>query len=80
MRTKLGRIDRKEIGDGKTPAPVWSHASRLPWKPGRSAEVLSTAISRSASRRAHKGMQAPHLRDELYFVASGTAAIAAMRW
>ena len=59
----------------KTPAPISrAAASRLPWKPGRSAEVyVDGDLEVRFTPRPTKGMQAPHLRDELYFVASGTA-------
>lgn len=59
----------------QTPAPISvAAASGLPWKPGRSAEVFVDGdLEVRFTPRPTKGMQAPHLRDELYFVASGTA-------
>ena len=58
----------------KTPVPVSvAAASRLPWKPGRSAEVFVDGdLEVRFTPKPTKGMQAPHLRDELYFVAAGS--------
>jgi quercetin dioxygenase-like cupin family protein len=58
----------------RTPPPVsLAAALALPRTPGRSAEVFvdGDLEVRFAARPTH-GPQVPHLRDELYFVASGT--------
>ena len=66
----------------KTPAPISvAAASRLPWKPGRSAEVFVDGdLEVRFTPRPTKGMQAPHLRDELDFAPSATARDRAMIW
>lgn len=57
-----------------TPSPLSVAAARnLKWQPGRSAEAfidgdLEVRFTPAPSR----GMQAPHERDELYFVAAGS--------
>jgi mannose-6-phosphate isomerase-like protein (cupin superfamily) len=58
----------------KTPPPISAlAASRLPWKPGRSAEVFVDGdMEIRFTPRPAKGMQVPHKRDEFYIVASGT--------
>jgi mannose-6-phosphate isomerase-like protein (cupin superfamily) len=49
-------------------------ARNLPWKPGRSAEVfLDGELELRFTPSPTKGPQKPHQRDELYFVAAGTA-------
>lgn len=59
----------------RTPLPVSLGAARgLPRTPGRSTEVFADEVLevRFAARPTN-GPQLPHLRDELYFVAAGTA-------
>ena len=59
----------------RTPPPVsLSAARRLPWKPGRSAEVLIDGdLEIRFTPRPTNGPQVPHLRDEVYIVAAGSA-------
>ncbi|MSP02213.1 MAG: cupin domain-containing protein [Acetobacteraceae bacterium] len=59
----------------RTPAPVSLAAARaLPITPGRSAEVFVDGdLEVRFAGRPGNGPQVPHERDELYFVASGTA-------
>jgi hypothetical protein len=58
----------------RTPLPISVAVARnLPWKPGRSAEAfidgdLEVRFTPGPSR----GLQTPHERDELYFVAAGS--------
>jgi mannose-6-phosphate isomerase-like protein (cupin superfamily) len=56
-----------------TPPPITLAAARkLPWQPGRSAEAFVDGdLEVRFTPRPRNGMQAPHERDELYFVASG---------
>ena len=56
-----------------TPSPITlADACKLPWKPGRSAEAFVDAdLEVRFTPAPRNGMQAPHERDELYFVASG---------
>jgi mannose-6-phosphate isomerase-like protein (cupin superfamily) len=58
----------------KTPSPISLATARgLPWKPGRSAEAFVDGdLEVRFTPRPSIGPQTPHLRDELYFVASGT--------
>ena len=58
-----------------TPSPVsLAAALALPRTPGRSAEVFVDGdLEIRFSARPTNGPQVPHERDELYFVASGTA-------
>jgi len=58
-----------------TPSPVsLAAALRLPRTPGRSAEVFADQVLEVRfAARPSQGPQIPHLRDELYFVAAGTA-------
>jgi mannose-6-phosphate isomerase-like protein (cupin superfamily) len=58
----------------RTPPPVSLAAARaLPLTPGRSAEVFVDGdLEVRFAARPTNGPQVPHLRDELYFVASGT--------
>jgi quercetin dioxygenase-like cupin family protein len=57
-----------------TPPPVsLAAALALPLTPGRSAEVFVDGdLEVRFAARPTNGPQVPHLRDELYFVASGT--------
>jgi mannose-6-phosphate isomerase-like protein (cupin superfamily) len=57
-----------------TPLPVsLADALALPSAPGRSAEVFTDGdLELRFTGRLAEGPQVPHLRDELYFVASGT--------
>ena len=57
-----------------TPAPVsLAAALALPRTPGRSAEVFVDGdLEVRFAAKPTDGPQKPHLRDELYFVASGT--------
>ena len=58
----------------RTPPPVsLSAALALPRTPGRSAEILIDGdLELRFAARPTDGPQVPHLRDEIYFVASGT--------
>lgn len=58
----------------KTPLPIsLASARNLPWQPGRSAEAfVDGELEVRFTPGPSKGMQTPHERDELYFVASGT--------
>ena len=58
----------------QTPAPIsLAAALALPRTPGRSAEVFVDGdLELRFAARPTNGPQVPHLRDELYFVASGT--------
>lgn len=58
-----------------TPPPVSLAAARaLPFTPGRSAEVfVDRDLEFRFAARPTNGPQVPHARDEVYFVASGTA-------
>ena len=58
----------------KTPLPIsLASARKLPWKPGRSAEAfIDGDLEVRFTPGPSKGLQAPHERDELYFVAAGT--------
>ncbi|HEY1837834.1 MAG TPA: cupin domain-containing protein [Rhizomicrobium sp.] len=58
----------------RTPIPISVDAARkLPWKPGRSAEAFVDGdLEVRFTPKPSKGPQTPHLRDELYIVASGT--------
>ncbi len=58
----------------KTPPPVSLAAARnLPWRPGRSAEVLIDGdLEIRFTPRPTNGPQTPHQRDEFYIVAAGT--------
>ena len=58
----------------RTPLPVsLAAALALPRAPGRSAEVFVDGdLEVRFAARPTNGPQAPHERDELYFVASGT--------
>jgi hypothetical protein len=57
-----------------TPLPVsLATALGFPFAPGRSAEVfIDGDLELRFAAQPTKGPQVPHLRDELYFVASGT--------
>jgi mannose-6-phosphate isomerase-like protein (cupin superfamily) len=59
----------------QTPPPVSLAAARaLPITPGRSAEIFVDGdLEVRFAGRPTNGPQVPHLRDEIYFVASGTA-------
>ena len=59
----------------QTPPPVsLAAALALPRTPGRSTEVFADEVLEVRfAARPSKGPQVPHLRDELYFVAAGTA-------
>ena len=59
----------------RTPPPVsLAAALALPRTPGRSAEVFVDGdLEVRFAARPSNGPQVPHERDELYFVASGTA-------
>jgi mannose-6-phosphate isomerase-like protein (cupin superfamily) len=58
----------------RTPPPVsLATALALPRTPGRSAEILIDGdLELRFAARPTDGPQVPHLRDEIYFVASGT--------
>lgn len=58
-----------------TPPPVsLAAALALPRTPGRSAEVFVDGdLEVRFAARPTDGPQVPHLRDEIYFVAAGTA-------
>jgi len=58
----------------RTPPPVsLAAALALPRTPGRSAEVFVDGdLEVRFAAKPTNGPQVPHLRDELYFVASGT--------
>jgi mannose-6-phosphate isomerase-like protein (cupin superfamily) len=58
-----------------TPPPVsLAQARALPITPGRSAEVLVDGdLEVRFAGKPTNGPQVPHLRDEIYVVASGTA-------
>ncbi|MEO7689208.1 MAG: cupin domain-containing protein [Sphingomonas sp.] len=57
----------------RTPAPVsLATALALPRTPGRSAEIFVDGdLEVRFAARPTDGPQVPHLRDEIYFVASG---------
>ncbi|MFI4974108.1 MAG: cupin domain-containing protein [Caulobacterales bacterium] len=59
----------------RTPPPVsLAAAQALPITPGRSAEVFRDGdLEFRFAGRPTNGPQTPHLRDEIYVVASGTA-------
>ncbi len=59
----------------RTPPPVsLAMALALPRTPGRSTEVFVDGdLEFRFSARPTHGPQVPHLRDEIYFVAAGTA-------
>ena len=59
----------------RTPVPVSLAAARaLPRTPGRSADVFVDGdLEVRFAARPTNGPQVPHVRDELYFVAAGTA-------
>jgi mannose-6-phosphate isomerase-like protein (cupin superfamily) len=59
----------------RTPPPVsLVSALALPRTPGRSTEVFVDGdLELRFAARPTNGLQAPHQRDELYFVAAGTA-------
>lgn len=59
----------------RTPRPVsLATALALPRTPGRSAEVFVDGdLEVRFAARPTNGPQIPHLKDEIYFVASGTA-------
>ena len=58
----------------RTPQPVsLATALALPRTPGRSAEIFVDGdLEVRFAARPTDGPQVPHLRDEIYFVASGT--------
>jgi len=58
----------------KTPSPISiATARKLPWKPGRSAEVFVDGdLEVRFTPGPSKGLRTPHERDELYFVAAGS--------
>lgn len=58
----------------KTPWPIsLASARNLPWQPGRSAEAfIDGDLEVRFTPGPSKGLQTPHERDELYFVAAGT--------
>ena len=58
----------------RTPSPISIAAARdLPWRPGRSAEVFVDGdLEVRFTPGPSKGLQTPHERDELYFIASGS--------
>jgi quercetin dioxygenase-like cupin family protein len=58
-----------------TPSPMSVAAAlALPRTPGRSAEVfIDGDLEVRFAARPTDGPQTPHLRDEIYFVAAGTA-------
>ncbi|HEX2591968.1 MAG TPA: cupin domain-containing protein [Rhizomicrobium sp.] len=57
-----------------TPPPISVAAARLlDWKPGRSAEAfIDGDLEVRFTPKPTKGVQTPHLRDELYIIASGS--------
>ena len=59
----------------RTPPPTTlAEALALPITPGRSAEVFVDGdLEVRFAGKPTNGPQVPHLRDELYFVATGTA-------
>ena len=59
----------------QTPRPVsLAAALALPRTPGRSAKVfIDGDLEVRFAARPTNGPQVPHLKDEIYFVASGTA-------
>jgi mannose-6-phosphate isomerase-like protein (cupin superfamily) len=59
-----------------TPPPLSLEAARkLPWAPGRAAEVLIDGeLEIRFTPKPTSGLQVPHQRDELYFVAAGTGS------
>jgi quercetin dioxygenase-like cupin family protein len=59
----------------QTPPPIsLAAALALPRTPGRSAEVFVDGdLEVRFAARPTNGPQVPHCRDEIYFVASGTA-------
>ena len=59
----------------QTPPPVsLANALALPRTPGRSAEVFVDGdLEVRFAAKPTDGPQIPHLKDEIYFVASGTA-------
>jgi mannose-6-phosphate isomerase-like protein (cupin superfamily) len=59
----------------RTPKPVsLSSALALPRTPGRSTEVFVDGdLELRFSARPTNGPQVPHQRDEMYFIAAGTA-------
>src|ERR1051326_7089756 len=59
----------------RTPPPVsLAAALALPRTPGRSSEVFVDGdLEVRFSARPTNGPQVPHLKDEIYFVAAGTA-------
>jgi quercetin dioxygenase-like cupin family protein len=60
--------------DHTPPAVSLAAALALPRTPGRSAEVfIDGDLEVRFAARPSVGPQTPHLRDELYFVAAGTA-------
>ena len=58
----------------RTPTPLsLAAALALPRTPGRSAEVfVDRDLELRFAAQPSEGPQIPHLRDEIYFVASGT--------
>jgi mannose-6-phosphate isomerase-like protein (cupin superfamily) len=58
----------------RTPPPIsLAAALTLPRTPGRSAEVFVDGnLELRFAARPSNGLQVPHLRDELYFVAAGS--------
>jgi mannose-6-phosphate isomerase-like protein (cupin superfamily) len=58
----------------KSPSPISvARARKLAWKPGRSAEVfLDGDLEVRFTPAPTRGLHAPHERDELYFVATGS--------
>jgi mannose-6-phosphate isomerase-like protein (cupin superfamily) len=58
--------------DGTPPPVSLATALALPVSPGRSAEVfIDGDLELRFAAQPTEGPQVPHLRDELYFVASG---------
>ena len=59
----------------RTPPPVsLAAALALPFTPGRSAEVFVDGdLELRFALHPSNGPQVPHLKDELYFIARGTA-------
>jgi len=70
-RTATGIV---EAAMDRTPAPISLATARgLPWKPGRSAEAFVDGdLEIRFTPRPTNGPQAPHRRDEVYIVASGS--------
>jgi len=58
----------------RTHTPISVAAARnLPWKPGRSAEAFVDGdLEVRFTPRPSRGLQTPHERDELYFIAAGS--------